>query len=577
MSTLIIVFSLYLLVVLVVGIIAARRAVSMESYFLADRSLGPFVAALSSVASSESGWIILGAVGMGYSEGISAVWFAPGCLTGYLVNWYLLAPRLRHMTENTGAVTIPDILQAAHDPGGRLVRIVAATIIFFCMMGYVGAQFSASGKSFEAIFHLPFTYGVLIGAGITVLYTLLGGFRAVAWTDTIQAALMAIGLVVMPIVLIFTLGGPSAVIEKMNNIPERSIVTVKLTQAGMQDESRVLAKDPLGLVQKDGAFRFTDRTEGRLLDIGYSDNALWIRDIQSSNPRTRRFKLDQSYQFEQASISLESVKPLVSGSAFGSTFGGKSGFALFGLIIGLLGIGLGYPGQPHVVSRFMALKDPKKIRLARTVAIVWGVLAYFGALTLGHLARISHPYLVDPEYAYPEVAMTLFPPVVAGLMLAAILSAIMSTADSQLLVAASAVTRDVYEKILGRGGNQSKEDKNRSMVLVSRLTILVLGALSILFALYMSKMVFWLVLFAWSGLGAAFGPLLLIGLWWPKVNRWGALAGMLTGFFATLIWHYTLKSYIYELVPAFILSAIAIVAVSKMTGGKTEDIDNELN
>ncbi len=574
MTALIVVFVLYLAVVMAAGIVAAGSNKSVGSYFLGDRTIGPWAAALSSVASSESGWIVLGAVGMGYSEGASAVWLAVGCLGGYLINWYFIAPRLRKASEKHDAVTLPDLFQSLFDPGRKTVRTIAAVIIFFCMMGYVGAQFTASGKAFEVIFGFPFEYGVAIGAAITVIYTLLGGFRAVVWTDALQAVLMVIGLVIMPLVLLFSLGGPIEVLNKLENVPERSIVTIT-AQKDEQTLSKTIPPEGLvfGFCGKHFAFR-SDCESGFRPSVKFVLDGNEAKAIEiSQNSASQILTPKQPLNLAGIDFSSSEAKTLVSGQNFSDSFGGKTGIALLGLVIGLLGIGLGYPGQPHVVTRFMALKDPAKIRQARLIAIVWGVLSYYGALTLGHLARLSHPALADPEYTYPEVALSIFPPVLAGLVLAAIMAAIMSTADSQLLVAASSVTRDLWEKVLGKGLDDEKGQ--RRLVLISRLTILVLGGLSVLFALFMTKVVFWLVLFAWSGLGAAFGPLLIIGLWWNKVTKWGAAAGMLVGFTTTIVWHYLWASYVYELVPAFFLSAAVIVVVSLWTGtAKNQNQEN---
>lgn len=454
------VVALYMALLLAIGWAAARLTRSPEDFFLAGRSLGSWVTAISSTASSESGWVVLGAVGMAYAGGVSALWYAPGCLCGYVVNLYFVAPRLRREAAAQGALTLPDFL--ADRLGGSLaVRLLAVAVIFLCLGGYVAAQLTATGKALEAILGLPYGQGVVLGGGVILLYTLLGGFRAVSWTDFVQGLIMVAALTAMPLLALGAAGGYGAVL------------------AGLQ-------------------------------------------------------RLDP---------------------ALVSVAGGKTGFALFGLVTGLFGIGLGYPGQPHVLTRYMAASSGEKIRQTQLIAMAWGVLVFYGAGYLGLAGRLLRPGLPDPEQLFPLLAKESLHPLLAGVMLAAILSAIMSTVSSQLLVAASAVSRDLLERGFGvaRSG--------RASLLAGRAAVVVLGLLAIWVAVGQVRVVFWFVLFAWSGLGAAFGPVVLLSLWTRRVTPWGAAAGIATGFLVTVLWKAAGLSdrYIYELVPAFLLAGAAVL------------------
>jgi Na+/proline symporter len=226
----------------------------------------------------------------------------------------------------------------------------------------------------------------------------------------------------------------------------------------------------------------------------------------------------------------------------------------------LLGIGLGYPGQPHVITRYMAAAGDEKIRQTQVIAMIWGVLVFYGSGVLGLAGRLALPGLGDPEQLFPLLSRQMLHPLIAGVMLAAILSAIMSTVSSQLLVAASAVSRDLCENVLGltRGG--------RASVLAGRIAVGVLGVAAMLVAVQDIRVVFWFVLFAWSALGAAFGPVLLLSLWTDLLTRKGAVAGMLTGFAVTVAWKQSGLSerVVYELVPAFLLAGLAALAVSAL-------------
>ena len=197
---------------------------------------------------------------------------------------------------------------------------------------------------------------------------------------------------------------------------------------------------------------------------------------------------------------------------------GKGGL---GWVAGLLGIGLGYPGQPHVVNRFMALQDGERpLILARRIAIGWAVVVYAGMILLGLCGRVLFPAAGDAEGIFITATNELFPPVIAGVMIAAVLSAIMSTADSQLLVAGSAVTHD-----LRLGGNSP-----RAMLLRSRVVILLLCAGAATAALLAPQAIFDRVLFAWAAMGAAFGPLLLVTVLRGAPSRGHALTSMVLGF-----------------------------------------------
>jgi len=229
---------------------------------------------------------------------------------------------------------------------------------------------------------------------------------------------------------------------------------------------------------------------------------------------------------------------------------GKHGWTAVAFLAGTFGIGLGYPGQPHVVNRFMALRSEKDIRRGTWISIGWALIIYGGMLLTGWCGRVLLTAVGDDEAMLLRLTTELFPPVVAGIIVAAVLSAIMSTADSQLLVCGSTASYDLPKK---RPGSDQKRH-----VLVDRLAVLGLGAAAIAAAILLDSSIFDTVLFAWSGLGAAFGPLLLVRLADRRVDPRWALAAMWSGFLLTLVWYNTpaLKSIIYELVPSFSLALL---------------------
>lgn len=244
-------------------------------------------------------------------------------------------------------------------------------------------------------------------------------------------------------------------------------------------------------------------------------------------------------------------------------------FALaFGAWIGLAGIGLGSPGNPHIIVRYMSIEDESQLRFAGVVGTFWNVVMGAGAVLIGLAGRVYFPSvdalpLADTESLYPALAQQHLHPVLFGVVVSSIFAAIMSTADSQLLVAASAVVRDFYQQVRRRGTEVSQA----SLVRLSRIVVVVLVAASLALGMVAQQLVFWLVLFAWAGLGAALGPPTILALYWKRTTRAGVLAGLATGTTVTIVWYLTpvLKGALYELVPAFTLSMLATVAVSLMT------------
>ncbi len=239
-----------------------------------------------------------------------------------------------------------------------------------------------------------------------------------------------------------------------------------------------------------------------------------------------------------------------------------------GAMIGFLGIGLGSPGNPHILARYMSIDDPKNLKIAAITGTAWNVLMAWGAVFIGLAGRAWFPEIsmlpgADSENLFPFLAQKHLHPILFGVVLASIFAAIMSTADSQLLVAASSVVRDIYEKIVKKG----EEVPQKMLVLYSRIVVFLLVIIALLFGFIAEELVFWLVLFAWAGLGAAIGPTSILALYWKGTTRAGIFAGLLTGTSVTIIWYYIpfLKSMMYELIPGFIAATLATWLVSLYT------------
>ena len=181
-------FAAYTLLVVGVGIWSSRRAgASDEEYFLAGRSLGPWVASLSASASSESGWVTMGLVGWAFANGVQAFWILPGSLLGFAFNWFIIAGRLRRAAAQDRSVTLPDFLARHFKEKWPVLHVMSVIVILVAMLLYCAAQFAAAGKAFDVAFEsIGYQGGVLIGAAIVLVYVTLGGFRAACWTDLLQ-------------------------------------------------------------------------------------------------------------------------------------------------------------------------------------------------------------------------------------------------------------------------------------------------------------------------------------------------------------------------------------------------------
>ncbi len=243
--------------------------------------------------------------------------------------------------------------------------------------------------------------------------------------------------------------------------------------------------------------------------------------------------------------------------------GGKTGWQLIAGIIGGLSWGLGYMGQPHLVTRFMAIRSAEEIRKSTIIAITWAIPAFFGAIMIGlvGLAIYGHGGIADPEKVMPHLALKLMPPWLAGILISGAIAAMMSTADSQLLVATSAVSEDFYHRIL------KKEVSEKQLLFISRATTLGVGFIAFLLAIFSKTLIFKMVGYAWSGLGASFGPPLLLSLWWKGLNGKGIIAGLLTGTITTIVWSNVpaLDGFITVRFAAFFLSLFMTIIVSKLT------------
>lgn len=239
-------------------------------------------------------------------------------------------------------------------------------------------------------------------------------------------------------------------------------------------------------------------------------------------------------------------------------------------IISLLGWGLGYFGQPHILARFKAIKNEDDLPTARRIAVLWSALCLVAALATGWvgISYFGDEGLADAETVFLALTQAVMHPVVAGLLLAAVLAAIMSTADSQLLVSSSALAEDFYKALFRRAASQTE------LVWVGRFAVVLIAAIALALAFNPDSTVLGLVSYAWAGFGAAFGPAILLSLFWRRMNGAGALAGIIVGGLTVVLWKQIDSSGLYEIIPGFILATVAIIVVSLVTPAPARSVDD---
>jgi len=461
-------FIAYFALVLVIGWYAFRRTANLSDFILGGRRLGSGTAALSAGASDMSGWLLLGLPGFAYAAGLQSLWFAGGLLLGTWLNWLLLAKRLRAFSAAYGdALTLPEFLANRFGDDKGWLQVISAFFILLFFLVYTASGLVAGGKLFESVFGLPYLWAVTAGASAILLYTAVGGFLAVSWTDVLQGLLMAAALVAVPLMAFGDAGGLGAGLARIEAVNPNLF-------------------DP---------FTGADGADGAALGlIGILSLAAW---------------------------------------------------------------GLGYFGQPHILARFQAIGSVAAVGRARLIAVAWVAVTLTGAVLAGlsGILVLDTPLVGDDrEKVFIELVNLLFHPLIAGICLAAILAAIMSTADSQLLVSSSVFTQDLYRTRLRRAAGP------RELVAMGRGSVVVLTGLAFIMALDPRTLILDLVGYAWAGFGAAFGPVVILSLYWPRMTRRSALAGIITGGITVVVWKQLEGGLfdVYEIIPGFLLSLAAI-------------------
>ena len=481
-------FILYFVLVLTIGIIFFLRTRkdgdSEKQYFLGGRQMGPWVTALSAQASDMSAWLLMGLPGSVLAFGLGKAWIGIGLAIGTALNWIFVAKRLRKFSKAANdSITLPEYLQNRFLAKTPVLSIITAIVFLISFTIYVASGFVAGTTVFVSLVpSLSRETAMIIFAAVILLYTFLGGFKAVSWTDFFQGTLMFIALLAVPIVTVL--------VEDLDPAAVNTVYT-----------------------------NLNDGTE---------------------------------YAFV-ANVFSASWQDIVSGLAWG----------------------LGYFGMPHILVRFMAIRKPSEIKKSATIAIIWVTISLAASLIIAYLGRmiVAGELLPDGLQAtvFIHLARRFFPPFLSGILLAAIIAASMSTADSQLLVASSSFTNDIYKPLI------RKNASDKELVWVARGVVAIVAVVAYFLASARgegAQDIMDMVENAWGLFGSAFGPVVLLSVFWKRFNYWGAVAGVLGGAIVDILWYNLLSTTtgVYELFPGFVVGMICAVIVTLLTKAPSEEV-----
>ena len=484
--------AIYFVLVIGIGIFffaKSKKSESEKEYFLGGRNMNGLVAALSAGASDMSAWVLMGLPGSIYLAGVGKVWIAVGLLLGTVGAWVFVAPKLRRYSiKANDSITIPQFLTNRFKTENKVLQIISAIVFVVVYCVYSASSIVACGDLFKTVLNVDPKISMIVATAIIVLYTFLGGFNAVCWTDFFQGMLMLAALMICPII---------------------ALVCVKT-----------------------GSYV---PTTGAALPENY-------------------FNMLSSGSFDWASVA-----DIITG----------------------FGWGLGYFGMPHIIVRFIAIKSEKDMKKSQIVGSCWTAVILTMSAIVGLFGRylFGESLTESKSLVFVTMVRTFFPAFIAGILLSAIIAAAMSTADSQLLASSSAFSSDVYKAVI------RKNASNKEMMWAGRIVVVIIAVVAFFIATNPScEGIMELVECAWGFFGASFGPVILLALYWKRFTYPGAVAGIVTGFVADMLW-YTLftgdsgiykiglfNTGIYEIIPGFFCGLLAAVIVSLISKKPSDEV-----
>lgn len=461
-------FLVYFSLLLIIGLIFHKKQKTSSDFIMGNRSLSFWLVALSAHASDMSAWLFMAFPMSIFVLGLSRVWIALGLLVGMYLNWQLVAPRLRAMTEEYNCYTLSSFFEKRFKDKSGIIRIMSALVMVIFLTHYLSAGLIAMGNLFESLFGLDYFIGLSIAMLVVVIYTFAGGFTTVAWTDLFQGIFLLMMLLLVPL-------------------------------------------------------------------MTYSKIDGWHQIAETAQKQGVSLSLAPEANFDAS-------------------------FTIFSLA---LGWGLGYFGMPHIITKFMGIKDVSEMNKSKWLGMSWQLVALAAAAFVGLVAIAYFPNgLEKPEMVFVEMVKDLFHPFIGGFILCSIIAANLSTMDSQILVCGSMMSEDLYVPL------HHTPPSDRKILWFSKLSVVFISIVALLLSFNRSTTVLDTVLYSWSGLGSAFGPLVLMSLYSSSANRYGAIAGIIVGTFVSMVWptlNPMLTRYeILPMIPGFILSGIAIYFVSRL-------------
>ncbi|MCP3426998.1 sodium/proline symporter, partial [Rothia sp. AR01] len=485
----IVIFVLYIVIILAIGIWAYRKNTGMSDFAIGGRRLGTFVTAVSAKATDSSQWVFFGLPGAFYVSGVVNTWMIVGLTLGFYLSWKVLAGRLRDYSERSmdwrgdaasESVTLPGFF--ANRFHSDALRSASAVFIIIFYVIYLGSAFIATGIIFAQVFGSSVMTGTIVGAVAVMAYSSLGGYLASSYTDLIQGLLMFVSLAIVMVVALLNAGG-----------------------------------------------------------IGGIAGAL-----TEQNP-------DMGNLFSQVA--------LVDGQWDTTTT-----FAIVA-IVSSLAWGLGYFGSPHILVRFMGMRSKESAKNGARLGLVLSItlLGSAGVIGLAAVASYGNGMEADPEGIYMHYVSTMLPTWMAGIFLAGVLSAIMSTASSQLVVASTTLTEDFYRAFLHRDASPQR------LLWLSRATVVLCTVIGVVVALN-GGTILDLVGYAWAGFGATFGPVLIAALYSRRSTWVGALASIVAGGATVIVYRQIDTIGLYELVPGFLVGMLALWAGNRLGPAPSEKV-----
>lgn len=462
-------FFIYFTILLGIGLYFHKKQTTSSEFIMGNRSLSFWLVALSAHASDMSSWLFMAFPMTIFMFGLPQIWIAIGLLVGMFLNWHFVARKLRTMTESYDCYTLSSFFEKRfNDTSGKICLISAIAMVIF-LTHYLSAGFIAMGNLFESLFGLNYMLGLSIAVFVVMIYTFIGGFTTVAWTDLFQGLFLLLMILIVPYAAFSKIGGWS-----------------EITQAA-----------------------------------------------------------------QQKNISLSLIPDW-------------SFYSVTSILMLSLGWGLGYFGMPHIITKFMGIDNASELNKSKWLGMSWQTITLGAAVLVGLMGIAYFPQgLANPELVFVEMVKDLFHPFVVGFILCGIIAANMSTMDSQILVCSSILSKDLYKYF------RSTPPTDKTVLRVSKLSVIAVSFVALILACNKSPSIADTVSYSWSGLGSAFGPLVLMSLYSKRTNKYGALAGIMTGTIVVMIWP-TVKPFVthYDvmaMIPGFFCSLLSIYVVSLLT------------